>query len=39
MWEKIKEKLEDMYDWVEEFLEDNFNIELWGTTINISEKY
>jgi len=28
MWGYIKEKLSDMYDWIEEFLEDNFDIEL-----------
>jgi len=28
MWGKIKEKFEDLYDWIEEFLEDNFDIQL-----------
>jgi len=28
MWNKIKEKFEDLYDWIEEFLEDNFDIQL-----------
>jgi len=28
MWNTIKEKFEDLYDWLEEFLEDNFNIQI-----------
>jgi len=28
MWENLKEKFRDFYDWLEEFMEDKFDIEL-----------